>query len=262
MNGPVWAPVWALAWREGIRFFRQPHRVVGSVAQPLLIWLFLGSGFAASFRMPGMEDISYMEYFYPGILLMMALFSGIFATITLIEDRSQGLLQEVLVAPIARWVLVLGKVLGALGVAMVNLAVLLCMLPWLGLEVSPVGFVLMLAGLVVATLGFTTAGFVIAWRMESTAGYHAIMSVVLMPLWMLSGALFPVDSAPVWLQGLMVVNPVTHALVLVRMPLYVAPDVLWQNGVYGLAWVVAIGWAGLGGWVAVRRVSRIERGVV
>ncbi|MBF0426791.1 MAG: ABC transporter permease, partial [Magnetococcales bacterium] len=91
----------SLAQRELVRFFRQPHRVVGSLAQPLLIWLFLGAGFSSSFKAPGQEHISYLEYFYPGILMMMMLFSGFFSTITIIEDRQQGLLQEVLVAPVS-----------------------------------------------------------------------------------------------------------------------------------------------------------------
>ncbi|MBF0158712.1 MAG: ABC transporter permease [Magnetococcales bacterium] len=259
MNLPS-GPVAALAQREWVRFFRQPHRVVGSLAQPLLIWLLLGSGFAASFRAPGMEQISYLEYFYPGILLMLALFASIFSTITIIEDRQQGLLQEVLVAPIPRSSLVLGKVIGAMVVALLQTIVLLLAAPLLGLVPSLLQLVMVLAGLILTALGFTTLGFLIAWNMESSAGYHAIMSVFLMPLWMLSGALFPIDQAPGWLWWLMMVNPVSHALTLIRLPFYHSdPLLLFQNGSYLIAWTVTLLWAGGCFLLALWRVNRVEK---
>ena len=97
------APVaFSLAKRELTRFIRQPQRVVGTVAQPLLFWLFLGAGFGGSFRPAGMENVTYLEYFYPGVMLMMMLFASIFSSITIIEDRDAGFLQGVLVAPVSR----------------------------------------------------------------------------------------------------------------------------------------------------------------
>lgn len=254
-------PVWSLILRELIRFFRQPHRVVGSLAQPLLFWLFLGSGFSASFRPPGLHGISYMEYFFPGILLMLLLFSGIFSTITLIEDRAQGLLQAILVAPIPRMAIVLGKVGGAMAVALVQVMLLLMAIPFLGLHLGWPEGMLLLLGLLIASLGFTTLGFLIAWRMESTAGFHAIMSVFLMPLWMLSGALFPMDQTPTWLQWLMEINPVTHALHLIRLPFYQPASTLLAQPTYQTALLVATAWAvgclGLALW----QVNRVEQGL-
>lgn len=233
----------ALAGRELVRFFRQPHRVVGSLAQPLLIWVLLGSGFSPAFRAPGLEGISYLEYFYPGILLMLMLFSSIFATITIIEDRNQGLLQEVLVAPVSRMAIVLGKVSGSMAIALLQSALLLLAVPWLQLTLTAGSVALLLGGLVVTSLGFTALGFMIAWRMDSTAGFHAVMSVFLMPLWMLSGALFPLDQAPGWLWGVMVINPVTHALKLIRMPFYHSATTLMGDPDYLLALLVATAWA-------------------
>lgn len=254
-------PAWSLARREVVRFFRQPHRVVGSLAQPLLIWLFLGSGFSPAFRAPGLEGVSYLEYFYPGVLLMLMLFSGIFATITIIEDRNQGLLQGVLTAPVSRLAIVLGKVGGAMAIALLQSAVLLLAAPWLGLTPSPGGWALLLLGCLLASLGFTALGFLIAWRMESTAGFHAVMSVFLMPLWMLSGALFPLDNAPAWLWGLMIANPVSHALTLLRLPFYTPPAALLANPAYQLALAITLLWAGLCLALALWRVNRVERGV-
>ncbi|MBF0584352.1 MAG: ABC transporter permease [Magnetococcales bacterium] len=254
-------PVWSMIQRELIRFFRQPHRVVGSVAQPLIFWLFLGSGFSASFRAPGLHGISYLEYFFPGIILMLLLFSGIFSTITIIEDRAQGLLQGILVAPISRLAIVLGKVGGAMAVALSQVLLLLAATPFLGLHLGWEEGVLLLLGLLIATLGFTALGFLIAWHMESTAGFHAVMSVFLMPLWMLSGALFPMDQTPGWLQWLMQINPVTHALHLIRLPFYHQAGTLLGQAEYQTALLVATLWAvgclGLALW----QVNRVECGL-
>ncbi|MBF0588098.1 MAG: ABC transporter permease [Magnetococcales bacterium] len=158
----------ALARREITRFFRQPHRVVGSLAQPLIFWVFLGSGFTSSFRLPGMEGVTYLEYFYPGVLLMLMLFSGIFSTITIIEDRNQGLLQGVLTAPVSRFSIVMGKVLGAMSIALMQGVVLLIAAPFMGLINDWSIALLVIMGMVLSSLGFTALGFLIAWRMEST----------------------------------------------------------------------------------------------
>ncbi|MBF0311388.1 MAG: ABC transporter permease [Magnetococcales bacterium] len=258
MNGM--AAVGALARREMVRFFRQPHRVAGSLAQPLLMWAVLGAGFSPAFRAPGLEGVSYLEYFYPGMLLMLMLFSGIFSTITIIEDRQQGLLQEVLVSPAPRWAIVLGKVFGSMGVGLVQTLPLLVAAPFLGLNLGW-NLLLLVPGLLIVTLGFTTLGLLVAWGLESTAGFHAVMSVFLMPLWMLSGALFPLDKTPPWLWALMVVNPVSHALEVIRRPFYEPVAALLGNASYLGAWTITLAWAlfclGLATW----RVGLPEKGV-
>ncbi|MBF0283438.1 MAG: ABC transporter permease [Magnetococcales bacterium] len=255
-------PVRALAMRELVRFFRQPHRVVGSFAQPLLFWIFLGSGFSPAFRMAGagMERVSYLEYFYPGILLMTMLFAGIFSTITIIEDRNAGLLQEVLVSPASRLSVVLGKTLGAMAIALLQSLVLLAAAPFIGLTPGPGSLLMILGGFVLASLGFTALGFLIAWPMESTAGFHAVMSVFLMPLWMLSGALFPLEGAPGWLWGLMTVNPVSHALQLIRLPFYHSPAELLTHSGYLTGLAVSTAWAVGCLALALWRVGQVERG--
>jgi ABC-2 type transport system permease protein len=256
----------ALAVREFTRFRRQPTRVVGTVAQPLLFWAFLGSGFSASFKAPGqtpgMQGVGYLEYLYPGIMLMMMLFASIFSSITVIEDRDQGFLQGVLVAPVSRLAIVLGKVLGGAFIALVQVLILTLAVPILGIHITAGGFALLLLSYVLASVGFAATGFLFAWRMESSAGFHAIMMVFLMPLWMLSGALFPLDGAPGWLHGLMIVNPVSHALILMRDPFYMDAGAMLTSGRYLAALAVTIAWAVLClGW-AMMRVERRERGVM
>jgi ABC-2 type transport system permease protein len=235
--------------------------VVGSIGQPLLFWLFLGSGFSPSFKPPGMGEVSYLEYFYPGALLMMLLFAGIFSCITVIEDRDQGFLQSVLAAPVPRMSIVLGKVGGAALIALFQCLILLVAAPMVGLVPGPGGALLLLMGLVLASLGFTALGFGIAWGMNSTAGFHAVMMVFLMPLWMLSGALFPTAGAPAWLSAVVALNPISHALVLIRAPFYKDAASLFADSAYLMSLSVALGWAALCLAFSLWRVGRVEKGV-
>ena len=253
--------VFALARREFVRFVRQPQRVIGSVAQPLLFWLFLGSGFSSSFRAPGMENVSYLEYFYPGVMLMMMLFASIFSSITIIEDRDAGFLQSVLVAPVSRMAIVLGKVLGGTAIAMVQTLIFTLAAPFLGLSLGLVPLVMLVAAYLLTSIGFAAMGFFFAWGMRSTAGFHAIMMVFLMPLWMLSGALFPIEQAPGWLHLVMSVNPVAHALVLLRDPFYMTPHQMLADGRYLLALAVTMAWAVASLLGSMARVEKREKGI-
>jgi len=251
----------ALARREFIRFIRQPQRVVGSIGQPVLFWLFLGTGFTGSFRPPEMEGVSYLEFFYPGVLVMMLLFSSIFSSITVIEDRDQGFLQGVLVAPVPRFTIVFGKVLGGTLIAMTQAVLFLMLLPFLGLSISVGGVAMILLMLLLTAFGFTALGFLCAWSMKSTAGFHAIMMVFLMPLWLLSGALFPIQHVPGWLHGVMAANPVSYALVLLRLPFYHTVPQILNDPDFGVALGVVVLWVCVCLGLALIRVERRERGV-
>ena len=204
-----------LAWRELLHFFRQPLRLLGSLAQPLMLWLLMGSGFSESFR-PASDDLNYSEFFYPGIVLMLLLFAGIFSTITLIEDRSAGFLQGVMVAPVSSLSLVLGKLVGGSAIALIQSIIFLLLAPLAGFDLS-LDMVLHLVLLfALVGLGFTGFGFIVAWTMETVAGYHAVMSVVMIPLWLLSGALFPLESSSAWLRLVMLFNPITYTMQTIR----------------------------------------------
>lgn len=252
----------ALAKREFTRFMRQPQRVVGTVAQPILFWLFLGSGFNSSFRAPGMESVSYLEYFYPGVMLMMMLFASIFSSITIIEDRDAGFLQSVLVAPVSRMAIVLGKVMGGVAIAMVQVLIFTVAAPFLGLHLGLGSLAFLLFSYVLTSTGFAAMGFFFAWSMRSSSGFHAIMMVFLMPLWLLSGALFPVEKAPFWLSALMTINPVAHALVLVRAPFYMQPAQMLADNRWLLALGVTLLWAAVCLFASMSRVEKRERGAV
>jgi ABC-2 type transport system permease protein len=214
-------PVMTLARREMVRFFRQRNRVIGALLQPLIFWVFFGSAFRASFKPPeGMEKMSYQEYFFPGTVVMILLFTAIFSTISIIEDRREGFLQSVLVAPISRLAMVLGKILGGTMLAVFQGVLFLLLAFTLNIPVTAVSFIESVAVMTVIAMALTGLGFMIAWRMESTQGFHAIMSVFLLPMWLLSGALFPASGVPGWLGALMTINPLTYGLDALRHVMY------------------------------------------
>ena len=230
-----------LSWRELRRFFRQPTRLLGSLAQPFLFWLFMGAGFAESFR-SATGDTSYSEFFFPGVVLMLLLFAGVFSTITLIEDRTAGFLQGVLVAPVSRLSLVVGKVLGGTLIALLQVVIFLAFAPLAGISLSVgIAIDLVLLSFLVG-LGFTGLGFIFAWVMDTVAGYHAVMSVVMIPMWLLSGALFPVENAAAWLNWVMRLNPVTYSMTIIRVAFYKPFPMLVGDGDFLFALAVTILW--------------------
>ncbi len=218
-------PSLTLLQRELVRFFRQPNRVIGALGSPLIFWVLIGGGMTSSFRaasMPG--SMTSMEYLYPGTLVMIVLFTSIFSTISIIEDRREGFLQCVLVAPIARGSMVLGKILGGTVVAFLQGLFFLLLAPAVGIHWTVEGFTIASGMVFLLSFALTGLGFVIAWRMESTQGFHAIMNLFLLPMWLLSGSFFPVSGAPLWLCWIMHLNPLTYGVAALRQTLYWTHD--------------------------------------
>ena len=164
--------------------------------------------------------------------------------ISIIEDRREGFLQGVLVAPIPRWAMVLGKVLGGTAIAMLQ-GVLFLILGWLTVkEIHPTlfGAAAALVLMFIISIALVALGFVIAWRMDSTQGFHAIMSVFLLPMWLLSGAFFP-NNVGGWLGWIVAVNPLTYGVAGLRWYL-LSPDAASAETAgmpgLGLCWIVSL----------------------
>lgn len=206
---PPLGVVAALAWRELARFFRQRSRVIGGLVQPLLFWLLFSEGLKSN-------ELGY-EHFFPGTLVMILLFTAIFATISVIEDRNAGFLQGVLVAPTPRLALAMGKLVGGAAIAMIQAMLFLALgLATGAVAVSgPADLAMVIAAATLLAIALTGLGFAIAWRMDSTQGFHAVMSVFLLPMWLLSGAFFR-RGAEGWLGGVVAANPLTYGVAAIR----------------------------------------------
>ncbi len=215
-------PAFTLWWREVVRFYRQRARVVGVIASPVLFWLVIGSGFGRSFSSGGGTSQHYLDYFYPGALIMIVLFTSIFTMMSVIEDRKEGFLLSVLVAPVPRSAIVLGKVLGGTTLATIQGLIFLVFAPFVGIHLGLMVFVMAAIIVFLVSFALTALGFAIAWPMDSTQAFHAIINLFLIPLWLLSGALFPLSSASSWLRMLMEINPLTYGVEALRSALYPA----------------------------------------
>lgn len=202
----------AIASREIVRFVRQRSRIVGSLLTPLMAWLFFGvamGGLVDGSRLGGVA--SYGAHFFPGAVLLSVLFVAIFASISLIEDRHEGFLQAVLVAPLPRWALVLGKVLGGTALATFHGALFLPLAPIAGVSLGVSGVFWALVVLAAASFAVASVSFLAAWYLDSTQGFHSFMNAALMPAWLLSGAFFPEASVGPVLRAVMWLNPVAWA---------------------------------------------------
>ncbi|NUN13547.1 MAG: ABC transporter permease [Myxococcales bacterium] len=230
--------VYALWRRDMLRLRGEPTRWIGVVLQPLLFWAIIGSGMGDSFQVAGVENLNYLQYFFPGILVMTVLFTAIFSTISVIEDRQLGFLQAVLVAPASRFSLVVGKILGVCSVAMLQCLLLALVAPFAGYSVDSVSWPSLFGVLLLTCIGLTGVTLSMAWVFSSTQAYHAIMSVLLIPLWVLSGSMFPRPDS--WVTYVMNVNPMTYATDAVRSAL--APSQAVALGIAGdvAVWVVLV----------------------
>jgi len=198
---------WTLCRRDLVRFLRQRSRIIGVLGTPLIFWGLIGSGF------------NYMAYLYPGTLVQILLFASIFSTISIIQDRQQGFLQGVLVAPVSRSAIVLGKVFGGAGIAMSQGLLFLFLGPLVGIQPGPSGWAAAVGVMALVAFGLTALGVLLAWRFDSVQGFHSVMNLLLFPMWLLSGAVFDPAKAIPWVRHVMVVNPLTYGVSALRMVL-------------------------------------------
>ena len=216
-------PAFTLWWREIVRFYRQKTRVVGVLASPLVFWLVIGSGFGTSFRSGGgPSQQHYLDYFYPGALIMTVLFTSIFTMMSVIDDRKEGFLLSVLVAPVPRSAIVLGKVLGGTTLSAIQGMIFLIFAPFTGVHLDVIQVLLVAVVVFLVSFALTALGFAIAWPMDSSQAFHGIVNLFLIPLWLLSGSLFPLTGASLWIRLLMRLNPLTYGVEALRDLLY--PD--------------------------------------
>ncbi len=251
----LWMSVFTLWQREIQGFYRQRSRVIGSLSTPLLFWFVLGSGFGSSLQT---SNETYAQFFFPGAVTLAVLFTSIFANISIIEDRREGFLLSVLVAPAPRLALALGKILGATTIGALQGLLLLPLAPLAGVSLAPSALPAVFAMVLLMAFGLTALGFYFAWRLNSVQGFHSIMNVVLMPMWLLSGGVFPVDGSSGWIRWVMTVNPLTYGVTGLRRLL--GAGVSESDPSPAVCWAVAVGFGIAALVFAWRQTSRPAAG--
>lgn len=205
--------VYVLWLREMKRFLRAKSRVVGALAMPLFFLAFLGLGFRR-IAIPGVEGgVNYIHFLVPGILGMSLLFSSTFAGLSVLWDREFGFLKEIMVAPVNRVSIVLGRMVGGMTTAIIQAVLILAISLVMGFRfsniISLLGSVVFMV-LIAAT--FIGMGLIFASKMRDMQGFSIIMNFVIFPLFFLSGALYPLDNFPSWLRYLSHLDPLTYGV--------------------------------------------------
>jgi ABC-2 type transport system permease protein len=205
-----------------VKFWRDKPRIIGATVQPALFLLLLGTGIGKgiphAFNVepsgrefaPGVPD--YLTFIYPGIIAMTLLFTSVFSAISIIWDREIGFLKEVMVAPISRGAVAVGKTLGGSTVAMLQGCLMLLFAPFLHIQFSWASALALLPLLLYISVSLTAMGIAAASRMRSMQGFTVIMNFLTLPMFFLSGAMFPVDGLPRWMSVLVNLNPLTYGV--------------------------------------------------
>ncbi len=213
--------------RDLLRFWRDRTRIAGGIAQPLLFLVIFGAGLSPWMGtlggMPGGPD--YVQFLYPGIIGMSVLFSSIFSAVSVVWDREFGFLKELLVAPIPRWAIVVGKALGGSTTSMLQGLLLLLLAPLIGVRLQLGTILLLIPLLFLLAFSLSSIGLVIAARMRSTEGFGLVMNFLVTPLLFLSGALYPLSNLPIWLTVLTRIDPVTYGIDAIRRVVLGSADV-------------------------------------
>ena len=208
--------IYALWYREYKVFLRERSRIVASVVNPLLWLLIIGGGLGSVLSFGGVD---YVSFLYPGVLVQCALFSAVFFGVYIVWDKKIDFLKEVLVSPMSRTSVFIGKILGGSTDTLLQLAVLLA-IGWLfsllgiihDVIFTPLSVAIAVAFLLVTTAGLVSIGLIIGSRMESPEGFQLIGSFLIFPMFFLSGALFPIENLPAWLAPFVYINPATYAV--------------------------------------------------
>ncbi|MBN1170045.1 ABC transporter permease [Candidatus Micrarchaeota archaeon] len=201
--------VFSLWKREVIRFFRAKSRVIGTLGFPFFFLAVLGTGLNSIMSIPG---TSYLDFMTPGILSMVIMFGSVFSGVTVIMDRQFGFLKETLVAPVSRISIIAGKSLGGATTAVFQGSLMLAIAVLLGAHIDSEAIPVTLGIMLLVSLSFVALGTAIASVMEDMHGFQLVMNFLVMPMFFLSGALFPVESAPDIIRHISYVNPLTYSV--------------------------------------------------
>ncbi len=202
--------VYVIVAREFKKFIREKSRLISTLARPL-IWLFLIGGGMSRLVSPRL-GISYMQFIFPGILGMTILFSSIFSSISIIWDKEFGFMKEILVAPVSRFSVVIGKALSGTLISVIQAVIILMLFPFLGIKMGLTGIPFTIVIAILLSFCISSFGIVIATFYESFESFSVIMNFIVMPMFFLSGAMYPVKGLPAILKTISRLNPLTYGI--------------------------------------------------
>ena len=206
--------------REIIRYWRNRIRAISGLSMPFLWLVVMGAGLSSSleFAPEGAGDFGfdYINFIFPGILAMTILFSSIFGALSIVYDREFGFFKEIFVAPISRFSIVLGKVFGGATTATIQASLMFLLAPFIGIKLSLSSFILLIPAMFLIAFTMSSIGAFLASRMRSTETFPMVMQFIMMPMFFLSGALFPLQGAPAWLSSFSRFNPLTYGVNMLR----------------------------------------------
>lgn len=204
--------IYILWYRNVLKYVRSPSRLVGSLGMPFFFLVIIGFGLNKSVQLPGVEG-NYINFIAPGIVAMSVLFASMFSGIQLVLDKQFGFLKETFVAPVSRLNIMIGQALGGASIAIIQGTLVFIISLFIGVPVPGLLQILqILIFMFLIGLAFTALGIAFAARMEDTQGFTLIINFVIFPLFFLSGALFPLQQIPEWLQFLTYCDPLTYGV--------------------------------------------------
>ncbi len=204
--------IFILWLRDMKRFIRSPSRIVGSITLPLLTLVALGAGFGRM-PIPGMNSPNYLSFLVPGMVGMTILFGGVFSGMSVLWDRQYGFLKEIMVAPVPRVAIVVGRIASGSTTGVIQASVIAVISAFLGFTLpSVLGFLLAVVFMILISVIFTGIGLVFASRMKDEQGFGLIMNFLILPFLFLSGAFAPISNLPAWVKAFSYVDPLTYGV--------------------------------------------------
>ncbi|MBE0415412.1 MAG: ABC transporter permease [Dehalococcoidia bacterium] len=212
-------------YRDLLRFWRNTGRLLSSFIMPLLFLVIFGSGIASSMTglMGGGGNFNYIEFMFPGIIGMVVLMAAIMSGVSIVWDREFGFLKEVMVAPMSRTTVAIGRTLGGATIATIQGVLMLVFIPFVHISVSIGQVLLILPLMFIMAFALTAMGILIASRIKSMETFQVIMQLLLFPMIFISPAMFPTEFLPSWLNGAVKINPVSYAIDSLRQALTTPP---------------------------------------
>ncbi|MFC1910192.1 ABC transporter permease [Chloroflexota bacterium] len=234
----VFRGTWVVAYRELIRFVQERSRIISSFAMPLLFLVIFGAGFnrIVGTMVPGVD---FIQFIYPGIIAMTILTNSVMSGLSIVWDREFGFLKEILVSPLGRSGIVLGKAVGTATIAVVQGIVMLILAPFLGVSLTPLMVIELIPILIIISISLSGLGVLVASRMRSQQGFQIIVQIIIFPLIFLSGVFFPVNNVPTWMAFISKINPLTYGVDAIRQ-LFLGPDIVSAASAMGQSSAIGI----------------------